>query len=193
LRRPFRFDKRCLAAHAVDGSPMTKKNLYLIGPMGSGKTAVGRRLASLLGKQFFDSDAEIEKRTGVDIRYIFEKEGEARFREREREVIADLTALDDVVVATGGGAVLDPANRSRLASTGTVIYLLATVDAQLQRTRPSRNRPLLMSDDPRAVLERLRAVRMPLYEEIADIRVDTTGRRVRAVVANVRELLAARG
>lgn len=172
---------------------MTKKNLYLIGPMGSGKTAVGRRLASLLGKQFYDSDAEIEKRTGVDIRYIFEKEGEARFREREREVIADLTALDDVVVATGGGAVLDPANRARLASTGTVIYLLATVDAQLQRTRPSRNRPLLMNDDPRAVLERLRAVRQPLYEEIADIRVDTTGRRVRAVVANVRELLAARG
>lgn len=172
---------------------MTKKNLYLIGPMGSGKTAVGRRLASLLGKQFYDSDAEIEKRTGVDIRYIFEKEGEARFREREREVIADLTALDDVVVATGGGAVLDPINRSRLASTGTVIYLLATVDAQLQRTRPSRNRPLLMNDDPRAVLERLRAVRQPLYEEIADIRVDTTGRRVRAVVASVRELLAARG
>jgi shikimate kinase len=87
---------------------MSKANVYLIGPMGSGKTAVGRRLAAMLGKAFFDSDAEIEKRTGVDIRFIFEKEGEARFRQRERDVIAALTALDGVVVATGGGAVLDP-------------------------------------------------------------------------------------
>jgi shikimate kinase len=168
---------------------MTKGNLYLIGPMGSGKTAVGKRLATLLGKQFFDSDVEIEKRTGVDIRYIFEKEGEQRFREREREVIADLATLDGVIVATGGGAVLDPANRERLARTGTVVYLQATVDAQLQRTKPSRNRPLLMNDDPRAVLERLFAIRRPLYEEIADIRIDTTGRQVRAVAADVRSLL----
>jgi shikimate kinase len=168
---------------------MTKGNLYLIGPMGSGKTAVGKRLATLLGKQFFDSDVEIEKRTGVDIRYIFEKEGEQRFREREREVIAELATLDGVIVATGGGAVLDPANRERLARTGTVVYLQATVDAQLQRTKPSRNRPLLMNDDPRAVLERLFAIRRPLYEEIADIRIDTTGRQVRAVAADVRSLL----
>jgi shikimate kinase len=169
--------------------PPKPSNLYLIGPMGSGKTAVGRRLAALLGKEFFDSDAEIEKRTGVDIRFIFEKEGEPRFREREREVIADLTALDDVIVATGGGAVLDPANRERLAQTGTVVYLQATVDAQLQRTQPSRNRPLLMNDDPRAVLERLFAIRRPLYEEIAHIRVDTTGRQVRTVAADLRTLL----
>jgi shikimate kinase len=169
-------------------APKTQ-NLYLIGPMGSGKTAVGKKLAALLGKQFFDSDAEIERRTGVDIRYIFEKEGEARFREREREVIADLTALDDVIVATGGGAVLDPANRERLASTGTVVYLRATVDTQLERTRPSRNRPLLMGGDPRSVLERLLEIRRPLYEEIADLSVDTTGRQVRAVAADVRALL----
>jgi shikimate kinase len=145
----------------------------------------------MLGKEFFDSDAEIEKRTGVDIRFIFEKEGEARFRQRERDVIAALTALDGVVVATGGGAVLDPSNRERLASTGTVVYLEASVDTQLQRTRPSRNRPLLMNDDPRAVLERLMAVRRPLYEEIADIRIDTTGRRVKTVAASVLELLDA--
>jgi shikimate kinase len=168
-------------------------NLYLIGPMGSGKTAVGKKLAALLGKRFFDSDAEIERRTGVDIRYIFEKEGEARFREREREVIADLTALDGVIVATGGGVVLDPSNRERLASTGTVVYLRATVDTQLERTRPSRNRPLLMNGDPRAVLERLLALRRPLYEEIADISIDTTGRQVRAVAADVRAQLEAPG
>ena len=170
---------------------MSKGNVYLIGPMGSGKTAVGRRLAAMLGKEFLDSDAEIERRTGVDVRFIFEKEGEARFRERERDVIADLTALEGVVVATGGGAVLDPSNRARLASTGTVVYLEASVDTQLQRTRPSRNRPLLMTGDPRAVLERLMSIRRPLYEEIANVRVDTTGQRVKAVAASVRELLEA--
>jgi shikimate kinase len=157
--------------------------------MGSGKTAVGKRLAAVLGREFFDSDSEIERRTGVDVRYIFEKEGEARFREREREVIAELTGLEDVIVATGGGAVLDPANRERLASTGTVVYLQASVDAQLQRTQPSRNRPLLMNGDPRAVLERLIAIRQPLYEEIADLCIETTGRQVRAVAADIRARL----
>jgi shikimate kinase len=170
-----------------------RDNLYLIGPMGSGKTAVGRRLAALLGKQFYDSDAEIERRTGVDIRFIFEKEGEARFREREREVIADLTALHDVVVSTGGGAVLDAENRARLAANGTVVWLQATVDTQLQRTRPSRNRPLLATDDPRAVLERLKSVREPLYDQIADLKIDTSGRRVRAVASSVRDWFAAHG
>jgi shikimate kinase len=165
------------------------RNIYLVGPMGSGKTAVGRRLAALLGKQFHDSDAEIEKRTGVDIRYIFEKEGEARFREREREVIADLTSLPDAVVATGGGAVLDPANRERLATTGTVVYLETSVEALVARTRMSKNRPLLVSDDPRTVLEQLLAVRRPLYEEVADLKIATTGRTVRAVAAEIREQL----
>jgi shikimate kinase len=171
---------------------MSKGNVYLIGPMGSGKTAVGRRLAAMLGKEFIDSDAEIERRTGVDIRFIFEKEGEARFRARERDVIADLTTLEGVVVATGGGAVLDASNRARLSSTGTVVYLEASVDTQLQRTGASRNRPLLMTGDPRATLERLMSIRRPLYEEIAAVRVDTTGQRVKAVAANVRQLLEAR-
>ena len=127
---------------------MPGRNIYLVGPMGSGKSAVGRRLATLLDLKFVDSDAEIERRTGVDIRYIFEKEGEARFREREREVIAELTALEDVVLATGGGAVLDPRNRERLKSTGTVVYLQASVDTQLDRTRRGRNRPLLLAGMP---------------------------------------------
>lgn len=166
-------------------------NIYLVGPMGSGKTAVGRRLAALLDKQFLDSDTEIEKRTGVDVRYIFEKEGEGRFREREREVIAELTGLDGVVVATGGGAILDPRNRERLATTGTVVYLETSLDALVQRTRSSKTRPLLMNDDPRAVLERLLTVRQPLYEEVSDLKVETTGRTVRAVAADIRERLAA--
>jgi shikimate kinase len=169
-----------------------RRNVYLIGPMGSGKTAVGRRLAALLGQEFFDSDAEIEKRTGVDVRYIFEKEGELKFREREREVIADLTALPDVVVATGGGVVLDPVNRERLTTTGTVIYLETSIDTLVRRTKAAKTRPLLMGDDPRAVLERLMVVRRPWYEGIADLRVETTGRQVRAVAADIAQRLADR-
>jgi shikimate kinase len=168
------------------------RNVYLIGPMGSGKTAVGRRLATLLGKQFIDSDAEIEKRTGVDIRYIFEKEGEARFRERERDVIADLTTLDDVVVATGGGVILDPKNRERLAETGTVVYLETTIDTLVRRTKAAKTRPLLMNDYPHAVLERMMVVRRPLYEKAADLRIETTGRQVRAVAADIQQRLGQR-
>lgn len=168
------------------------RNVYLIGPMGSGKTAVGRRLAALLGKEFFDSDAEIEKRTGVDIRYIFEREGEPKFRVREREVIADLTRLDDVVVATGGGVVLDAANREHLAATGTVVYLETDLDTLVRRTRSTKVRPLLVTDDPRTVLERLMEVRRPLYEQLAHLRIETTGRQVRAVAADVAQRLARR-
>ncbi|MEO8463983.1 MAG: shikimate kinase [Gammaproteobacteria bacterium] len=159
--------------------------------MGSGKTAVGRRLAALLDKQFLDTDTEIEKRTGVDVRFIFEKEGEARFREREREIIAELTGLEGVVVATGGGAVLDPRNRELLATTGTVVYLETSVDALVQRTRSNKTRPLLMNADPRSVLERLMTARQPLYEEVADLKIGTTGRTVRAVAADIRDRLSA--
>ena len=167
----------------------TTDNIYLIGPMGSGKTAVGRELAKVLGRRFYDSDAEIERRTGVDIPFIFEKEGEAKFRERERECLAELTQHSGVVVATGGGAVLDPGTRRRLASTGIVIYLKTSVDEQLKRTRVNRNRPLLETADPRAVLERLAAERGPLYEEIATISIDTTGRQVKNIVAALKQRL----
>lgn len=157
--------------------------------MGSGKTAVGRELARALGMEFLDSDAEIEQRTGVDIAYIFEREGEAGFRARERDMIHELTERAGIVLATGGGVVLDEHNRSRLATMGTVVYLRTSVDEQLKRTRRSRTRPLLNTEDPRAVLERLAAERGPLYERIADICVDTTGRRVRAVAAAVKKHL----
>jgi len=164
-------------------------NVYLIGPMGSGKTAVGRQLARLLRLEFYDSDVEIERRTGVDIPYIFEKEGEAGFREREREVIDALTRLQDVVVATGGGAVLAPENRHNLASRGRVIYLKTSVEQQLQRTRHGRQRPLLYTQDPEARLRELMMQRAPLYESIAAITVDTDGRHVRAVADDILQFL----
>ena len=153
--------------------------------MGSGKTAVGRQLAERLGLPFLDCDAEIEARTGVDIAYIFEREGETGFRIRERDVINELTQRAGIVLATGGGVVLLPENRERLAARGTVVFLDATVDQQLQRTRRSRHRPLLSMADPRAKLEELMGVREPLYRSIAAITVKTDGRRLPAVAVEI--------
>jgi shikimate kinase len=167
------------------------RNVFLIGPMGSGKTAVGRCLAKLLHLEFHDSDAEIELRTGVDIPFIFEKEGESGFREREREVIDSLTQLQNVVIATGGGAVLLPENRERLSSRGRVVYLNTGVEQQLERTRHGRQRPLLYTDDPETKLRELMAQRLPLYESIADIIVTTDGRQVRAVADEIAQRLKA--
>ena len=168
-------------------------NIYLIGPMGSGKTAVGRRLATELGLEFFDSDAEIENSTGVDIAYIFEREGEASFRQRERECIARLTRRKNIVLATGGGAVLDEETRRNLMRSGTVVYLRTSIERQLERTQHAKNRPLLMDGEPRETLEQLAAIRSPLYEGLASFSVDTGGRHVRAVTANVRKILQDRG
>ncbi len=158
--------------------------------MGSGKSAVGRQLARGLLLGFFDSDEEIESRTGVDIPFIFEKEGEAGFRRREQLMINELTALDDIVLATGGGSVQDPDNRARVASRGTVIYLHASVHQQLARTRKGRERPLLQSGDPRETLEALMTVRDPLYRKIADIIVETDNRQVHAVAKEIEARLA---
>lgn len=157
--------------------------------MGAGKSAVGRQLARLLHLEFVDSDEEIELRTGVDIPFIFEKEGEAGFRKREMKVIDDLSQKDGIVLATGGGAVTDPQNRNHLGARGFVIYLHTSVDQQLSRTRKGRNRPLLANDDPRAILEALMATREPLYREIADLTVETDGRKVRAVANEILERL----
>ncbi len=157
--------------------------------MGAGKSAVGRRLARELGREFGDSDEVIEQRTGVDIPFIFEKEGEAGFRRRERKVIDEMTAQPGIVLATGGGAVMDPENRSRLASRGLVIYLQTSVRQQLRRTRRGRRRPLLDSPDPGKVLEKLMRLREPLYCEIADLIVETDGRTVASVVREIRQHL----
>lgn len=165
------------------------QNLFLVGPMGAGKSAVGRQLAKLLHLDFFDSDQEIENRTGVDIPFIFEKEGEEGFRKREARVIDDLSARQGIVLATGGGAILDPSNRSRLGARGYVIYLHTTVRQQLERTQRGRSRPLLDTEDPGQVLESLMEVRDPLYREIADMVVETDGRRVREVADEIRDTL----
>lgn len=157
--------------------------------MGSGKSAVGKQLAKDMGLRFIDSDAEIEKRTGVDISYIFEREGETGFRAREREVIAELVARKGIVLSTGGGAVTDAETRRRLAENGTVVYLRTTIAQQLERTRNTRHRPLLMNRDPETVLTELMDRRAPLYEEIADLSVDTGGRRVNTVVQEIRKKL----
>jgi shikimate kinase len=160
-------------------------NVFLIGPMGSGKTAVGKLLARTLAKTFYDSDVEIERRTGVDIPYIFEKEGETGFRERERDVLDALTQLENVVIATGGGAVLMAENRERLASRGRVVYLKTGIRQQLERTKHGRQRPLLFTADPEAKLRELMQLRAPLYESIAAVVVVTDGRHVRTVADEI--------
>ena len=165
------------------------QNLFLIGPMGAGKSAVGRQLARMLHLSFVDSDDEIESRTGVDIPFIFEKEGEAGFRKREAKVIDDLSALDGVVLATGGGAVVDPQSRSRLGARGLVVYLHTTVDQQLARTQRGRHRPMLENGDRQKILEELMAMRDPMYREIADLIVETDGRKVKAVANEILERL----
>ena len=157
--------------------------------MGAGKSAVGRQLARLLHLKFVDSDQEIESRTGVDIPFIFEKEGETGFRQREAKVIDDLSQKEGIVLATGGGAIIDPENRNHLGARGFVIYLHTSVDQQLSRTRKGRDRPLLENGDPRAVLESLMATREPLYREIADLTVETDGRKVHAVANEILDRL----
>lgn len=165
------------------------QNLFLIGPMGAGKSAVGRQLAKMLHLTFVDSDDEIEARTGVDIPFIFEKEGEEGFRTREAKVIDDLSQRDSIVLATGGGAVVNAQNRNFLGARGFVIYLFTSVDQQVTRTQRGRERPLLANGDSREILEDLMAFRDPLYREIADLTVETDGRRVNAVANEILDKL----
>ena len=167
---------------------MNKSNIFLIGPMGAGKTTVGKRLAETRGLEFIDSDTEIEERTGVDIPLIFEKEGESGFRKRERLVIADLTQRSGIVLATGGGAVIDPDSRQWLSARGFVVYLHASVDQQQHRTSRNDTRPLLQNvPDRREVLQQLFEARDPLYREIADLVISTDGRNARVLAREIED------
>lgn len=162
-------------------------NIFLVGLMGAGKTTVGKHLAKRLGKRFYDSDHEIESRTGVNIPVIFELEGEAGFRKRESAVISELCQLQDIVLATGGGAVLARQNRENLSRNGFVVYLCANVQELWHRTKNDKNRPLLQTENPRTKLEKLFAERDPLYREIADIVVDTGEQSVNVIVQLLEE------
>ena len=167
-------------------------NIFLVGMMGAGKTSVGRVLAARLNKVFYDSDHVIEQRTGVKIPVIFEIEGEPGFRHRESAVLEELTALDDIVLATGGGAVLAQENRERLRTRGTVVYLRASVKDLLNRTRYDKNRPLLQTADPRARLTELYEMRDPLYREVAHVTIDTGSQSLTTLLHRLHQVLEAR-
>jgi len=160
-------------------------NLYIIGPMGAGKTTVGKALASFLHMDFLDSDRELERSTGVDIQTIFDLEGESGFRRREQQMISLLTEKRNLVMATGGGTIVLAENRKALRKSGTVIYLAATVDMQLKRTRHSTHRPLLQTENPRQRLEQLMAEREPLYIQEADITIATGSQSSRNVAREI--------
>lgn len=161
------------------------RNVFLVGPMGAGKSTIGRLLAKELKYPFKDSDREIEARTGADIPWIFDVEGEEGFREREEAMIAELVLEQGIVLATGGGVVMREANRHALAANGLVVYLRTSVDQQLQRTAKDRQRPLLQTADPEKVLRELMAKRDPLYREIADLIIDTDQRGPKIVVNTI--------
>ncbi|WP_371187228.1 shikimate kinase AroK [Thalassotalea maritima] len=167
-----------------------KRNIFLIGPMGAGKSTIGREIADKLHLEFYDSDQEIERRTGADISWVFDLEGEEGFRKREETVIDDLTELQGIVLATGGGSVISDLIRNRLSARGIVVYLETTIDKQVARTQRDRRRPLLQTDeDSRSVLERLAQERNPLYEEIADIVVQTDDQSAKVVANKIIEKL----
>ncbi len=168
-----------------------KGNVFLVGLMGAGKTSVGKALARLLGKTFHDCDHEIERATGVKIPLIFEIEGEPGFRLRESRMLAQLARQSNIVLATGGGAVLSSENRALLAANGTVVYLRAPVRSLIKRTRRDRNRPLLQVPDPAAKLTALFEQRDPLYREIAHLVVDTGDQSVRMLAGQIEDKLRA--
>jgi len=161
------------------------KNYFLVGPMGAGKTAVGRQLAKLLKYEFIDSDEEIELRTGVDIPFIFEKEGELGFRKREKNIINEMTERNNIVLATGGGAILSEHNRKHFISRGIVIYLFASIKKQVERTSRGKERPLINNQDSRKILHDLMKIREPLYRNIADFIIMTDGRKINSVAKEI--------
>ncbi|MFP8968122.1 shikimate kinase AroK [Pokkaliibacter sp. CJK22405] len=170
-----------------------QKNIILVGPMGAGKTTIGRLLSQTLGLSFVDSDKAIEERAGANIPWIFDVEGEEGFRRREESMIAELCEQQGILLATGGGAVTREANRNVLKLRGFVIYLHTTVAQQIERTSRDRNRPLLQTEDPAAVLRKLFAVRDPLYRETANMIINTDRRSPRSVVNEILKKLQTEG
>jgi shikimate kinase len=164
-----------------------KNNIFLIGPMGAGKTSVGRALAKKLHKHFYDTDAEIEKKTGVNLHWVFDLEGMAGYRQRELKAIDELSTLSDIVLSTGGGCVETPEVRTILQQRGFVIYMEVTLETQLKRLKRDKKRPQLQGDDPQGVLIRLWEEREPFYEEVADLIIITDHRSVNDVCAEILE------
>lgn len=180
--------------HPFGGFPTTRStaaamdvpsNIFLIGPMGAGKSTIGRRLATALGKVFVDADHALEERTGVGIPLIFELEGEAGFRKRESDMLARLVMREGIVLATGGGVVLSAENRAQLVQRGFVVYLDAPIDLLVARVGRDRHRPLMQTADPKATMRELMRIRDPLYRESADIVVRSTHRSSRYVVREI--------
>jgi len=166
-----------------------QRNIFLIGPMGAGKSTIGRHLAQMLHLDFLDSDAEIEKKTGADIAWVFDVEGEAGFRIREQSMIDELTQKHGIVLATGGGALILPENRIHLSARGIVVYLKTSVNKQLARTLKDKRRPLLQRDDPRTVLEELAEKRNEFYDEVADYTIETDEQSAKVVASQIISLL----
>ena len=165
------------------------QSVFLIGPVGAGKSTIGRQLASELKLDFYDSDREIESKCGVTIDWIFDIEGEEGFRQREKQAIEALVGEQSIVLATGGGAIILPENRTLLSSRGKVVYLQASVEQQLERTAKDKKRPLLQVKDKKTQLEKMMVEREPLYREIADLTIETSDTTVRNVVQRIVKLL----
>jgi len=164
-------------------------NVFLVGMMGAGKTTVGKLLAQQLNKTFVDSDEEIQQRTGVTIPHIFDVEGEAGFRQREASIIQDLVLLDNIVLATGGGAILNEKSRVALCCNGIVVYLKSTIHDLWQRTRHDRNRPLLQTADPHSRLKNLYEQRDPLYAQVANLVISTGKQNAQSLVLHLQQEL----
>jgi shikimate kinase len=162
-----------------------KRNVFLVGPMGAGKTTIGKQLAQILHLEFIDSDQEIESRTGAPIDWIFDIEGEEGFRKREKDVIEELSQQQGIVLATGGGAIAEADNRNFLAGRGIVVYLETSIEQQLERTRRDKRRPLLQNADPESTLVALHKERNALYLEIADIVVATNENSIKSVANKI--------
>lgn len=171
---------------------MHKRNIYLVGPMGAGKSTIGRVLAAELHLNFRDSDRVIEERTGANIPWIFDMEGEEGFRDRESTVLAELAKEQNIVIATGGGIVLRESNRAIMKASGYVCYLTASIDQLVERTARDKKRPLLQVDNPRQRIIDLLAMRDPLYRDAADFIINTDKRSPKVVAQEISSLIPIR-